>query len=454
MIPTPPTPAACHAPYVLTQMRNAIGGNAWSHVGQTTAVGAATISALRGTARFDDDLKGGRYARRFSIAVTGPNAEVYDGRAVWSKDISGGVHAYDAPFPRERSITSAYLTRRVYLDPRASGTLACEGTRVFAGRHVVVIRVRPRGGIPAELAIDDKTYLLQSITERMPLSTRVTAYADYRTVGNVVLPFSISSGTQSNPSDDYAFSVTRYVLSARAREVDFEKPLPANDAVMLGGATSTTVPMLLEGRQLMIWASINGRAQRPFILDTGGHAILTTSAARTLGLRGNGAGTSGGSGTGTIAVQYARVKSIRIGGAELLNQPILVIPYPYSFSERAEKTPLAGIIGLEWFERYATRVDYGSRTVTFTPLSSFRYRGTGTPVPFTFQEDMPLVDASADGYRGLFGTDTGNAGTLILFGDFLKRTGLLTRYSRGSLVIGQARVVRIRGASRPCAVLR
>jgi hypothetical protein len=429
-------PPACRAPYVFAQVRATVGGGYWNAVAQTTAYGRATMEGLRGTARLDDDLSRGRYAQRFSLSVVGSSAEVDDGTTVWAQDHSGGVHAYDAPFPRRRAVTSAYLTRRGYLDPRTTARLTCLGTRVEGNRSVTVIRVQPRGGIPADLAIDVQTHLLASVTERLPITTSVTTYADYRAVDDVVLPFSIMSGTKAEPADGYAVAVTRYRIRSRARDADFAKPTPANGARMVGRATSTTVPMLLEGRQLLVWASIDGRAPMPFILDTGGHAILTTLAAKTLGLRAYGAGESGGAGSGTIALQFARVRSVRIGGAELLDQPFLVIPYPYSFYERGRKTPLAGILGLEFFERYAIRLDYGARTVTFTPLATFRSRSRGTRVPFTFQDDMPLVDAAPDGHVGLFGADTGNAGSLILFGPFLQRTGLLARYPAGSLLIG------------------
>jgi hypothetical protein len=209
---------------------------------------------------------------------------------------------------------------------------------------------------------------------------------------------------------------------------------------MRGTSAATTVPMTLDGRQLLIWASIDGHAAMPFILDTGGHAILTTLAAKTLGLRASGAGSSGGAGAGTISTAYTRVKSIRVGQAELLDQPMLIIPYPYEFYERAKRTPIAGILGLEFFERYATRLDYGDRAVTFTLLPSYRYRGSGDAVPITFETDpdLPMVEAAADGYPGLFGVDTGNAGHLILFGGYLNRTGLSRRYASGPTIIGHA----------------
>jgi predicted aspartyl protease len=195
--------------------------------------------------------------------------------------------------------------------------------------------------------------------------------------------------------------------------------------------------MMLEGRQLMVWASINGRPEMPFILDTGGHAILTAQAAKSLGLAAAGAGKSGGSGAGTISTAYTRAHSVRIGSAELLDQPFLVIPYPYSFYERGKRTPLAGILGLEFFERFAVRLDYGDRTVTLTPLSTFRdSRGTAVPITFESDPDVPMIDAAADGYGGLFGVDTGNAGDLILFGPFLERTGLDARYAGGTVIIG------------------
>ncbi|MGB6518912.1 MAG: aspartyl protease family protein [Candidatus Cybelea sp.] len=432
------SPPTCDARLVLAQMRTAMGGAEWNEIGELAASGSATVAGLHGTAQFDDDLTGGRYARRFRIAVMGPSAEIYDGTTVWAHDISGGVHPHDSPYARREAVTNAYLARRGYFDQRSGATVTCFGTQVEGNRSETAIRVEPRGGIAADLTIDAQTHLLTSVSLRAPLERSVVTYADYRMVDGVVLPFSISSGTTADPADDYAFAVSRYVLRPRAASGDFARPIASKDARMLGGATSATVPMTLEGRQLIVWASINGRPSMPFILDTGGHAILTKLAAESLGLLSSGAGKSGGSGAGTISTAYTRVKSVRIGAAELLDQPFLIIPYPYSFYERGKRTPLAGIIGLEFFERYATRLDYGDRTVTFTPLAAFHYRGGGAAVSFTFESDPdePMVNAAADGHRGLFGVDTGNAGDVILFGHFLKQTGLAARYSGGARVIG------------------
>ena len=260
---------------MLREVRSALGGAGWNGIAETSAYGKATIAGLRGTARFDDDLHGGRYAWRFDIAVMGTSAEVYDGTTAWAQDISGGVRPYDSPYARRLTVTKGFLSRRGYFDPTSGATIRCAGTRTKAGRAQLELRVQPKGGAAADLAIDARTHLLSSVTMRTALDRSAIRYSDYRTLDGLVLPFAISG-------DGYDFLVTRYALLRHARSGGFARPAVADNARMLGSAPSTTVPMILDGRQLLVWASIDGRAAMPFILDTGGHAILTTLAAKTL----------------------------------------------------------------------------------------------------------------------------------------------------------------------------
>jgi hypothetical protein len=427
---------SCNPGALFSQVAAATGGAAWKSVGEVSAVGNLRSSGLNGTAAFHDDMRGGRYTNRQTLSVAGETLEVYDGGTDWVRDISGGVHAYDAWYPRALALTQAYLTRRAYLAPNPQGTFSCVGTGSSGSDTTQLVRVQPPGAIPATLAINNRTHLVESIAIRAPIETDITTFADYRQVGRLVLPFAISHASSFEPENGDRTDVTRYTVSVNATASDFQKPREIDNARTLANANSTTVPVALEGRQLLVWASINGRAPMPFILDTGGHAILDTAAAKILGVRGFGAGVSGGAGSGTIGLQYARVRSMRIGNAELLDQPMLVIPYPYDFYERGKRVPLAGILGLEWFERYAARIDYAKRNLTLTPLANFTFRGAATRVPIRFQQDMPLANAAADGNYGWFGVDTGNAGLLILYGDYLRRTGLFAKYTPGATIKG------------------
>jgi PDZ domain-containing protein/aspartyl protease len=429
---------ACHAAALLAQVAAATGGAAqWKSVGEISARGALSSSGFHGVAELHDDVRGGRYASRSTLPVVGTTIQVYDGTNVWVRDISGGIHAYDSWYPRARALTQVYLTRRAYLKPAIDAAITCAGSATNGSQRMELLRVAPRGGIAAVLAVDRQTHLLDSISIRTPITTDVTRFGDYRQTGALVLPYSISLGSAFEPENADRIAVRRYDVSRAVNAEDFAKPAALPNARMAGNARSTSVPIVLEGHQLLVWASINGRAALPFIVDTGGHAILDSVAAKMLGVRSYGSGVSGGAGSGTIALRYARVRSMRIGDAQLFDQPMLVIPYSYDFYERGRRVPLAGILGLEWFERYAVRIDYAGKRMTLAPLATFRYRGRAARVPIRFQEDMPLAPALADGNRGDFGVDTGNAGFLILYGDYLRRTGLLTKYAAGQIVRGQ-----------------
>ena len=427
------TPIPCAA--LLAKARAASGGAAWSGIARLTAQGDATESSLRGSGTLDTDLLRGRHAERFDLAVVGKTATVYDGTTAWQQDFSGGVHAIDSAFARALSVTDAYIAHRGYLAANDATAKTCYAGSE-QGREFAVVHVVPRGGRPADLAFDARSMLLAHVREVLPTTVGVTTYDDYRTAGGLVLPYHVASGTEFEPANGYDVHVRRYSAARTVPDGAFARPVPTDVARMVGGVASTTVPARLEAQQLLVFASINGHAPMPFILDTGGHAIFTAVAARALGLRGSGSGVSGGSGPGTVGLQFTKARTLRIGAAELRDQPFLIIPYPYPFYERGRKQPIAGILGLEIFERFATRLDYGAGKITLAPLQTFRYRGNGAPVAMTFTEDMPLVDAAADGYGGSFGVDTGNSGGLILFGHFLREHGFASRYGGGPSVFG------------------
>ena len=204
---------------------------------------------------------------------------------------------------------------------------------------------------------------------RVPLETAVFTYGDYRSVNGIDVTVFDRAGDEGGAQRRAMRCMSsRYDVLRRERDADFANRSRRMTRGWSGGVASTTVPMMLEGRQLMIWASIDGHAPMPFILDTGGHAILTTQAAQTLGLASSGAGESGGSGAGKISTQYTHVESVRVGAAELLDQPFLVIPYPYSFYERGKSRAAGGDHRARILRAFCARLDYGARTVTSRPL--------------------------------------------------------------------------------------
>src|SRR5207237_6263415 len=125
-----------------------------------------------------------------------------------------------------------------------------------------------------------------------------------------------------DPSTIDTFRVDSCVVNGTIANSEFDRPRAASDWSIAGG--TTTVPVEFDG-DVVIEAKLNGKGPFAFILDTGGHDILTVDAARTLGLKPEGAGSSGGAGEGRMPEQFARVERLQIGGLTLRDQSFFVM---------------------------------------------------------------------------------------------------------------------------------
>ena len=425
---TPP----CSPPAIYQRAYVAAGGARWRAVKQITADGWISADGQRGTIRVVVDTSTGRSLREVSIGGR-TTLHVNDGATVWYRDFSGGVHPLDSPNAAMAAITGAYIARQGYFDPSGGATMHCLAKANVAGANADGIAVTPSGGLPFEQFVDSKSHLIVRTIQNTPTDTLYADWSDFRTVDGLVLPFRIAEHSASG--DTQTQTIRRYEVSG-ALDTRFVRPAALPNAGFEGDARQTTIPLHVERGDAVVEAFVNGRGPLPFLLDTGGHFILTPQAAQRLGLRLAGAGTSGGGGSGRAKTSYALVNELRLGAAYLKHQPVVVIDYDNDFSDRGNRVPLAGILGLELFERFATTIDYGSGTLTLKRFASFVPPANAACLPITFQEDMPLSQASADGIHGSFGIDTGNSGTPILFGPFLQRSGLLRAYGAGAATTG------------------
>jgi hypothetical protein len=422
---------ACDPPAIYHRAYAAEGGARRRNFKQITAVGSLSADRQRGSIRITVDTTRGRSVRDEDVGGR-EIVRVNDGTVVWYRDFSGGVHAFDSPNAREAAITDAFIAREGYFDP-SGATMRCLGQRRIGNEIADAIAIAPPGGLTFDQLIDRSTHLIVQTIRHTPTDTLYTDWSDFRDVNGTVLPFSIIERTASG--DAKTESIERYGLSA-ALTTRFERPQALPNAGFIGTARQTRIPLTVERGDAVVEAFVNGKGPLPFLLDTGGHFILTPQAAQRLGLKLAGAGTSGGGGSGRAKTSYAFVDELRLGAAYVKHQPVVVIGYNNDFSDRGKRVPLAGILGLEVFERFATTIDYGNGWLTLSDFSSFTPPRNATRLPICFQEDMPLSDATVDGVSGLFGIDTGNSGTPILFGPFLQRTGLLQAYRGGVTTSG------------------
>lgn len=367
------------------------------------------------------DMRNGRFIARSSFRLFSVSSG-YDGRTLWKQDRSGTSHRLDAPFSRAEALTQSWLLRRGYLEPKGA-RYGYIGQGQIGTHSVVTLLAVPNGGNPVQLAFDRASHLLVQLTRELPNHISVERYADYRRVGRVLMPFRIESGEGA----DTAISVTRYDLRAASTARFAVPPRPRDTRI------SAVRPVALDGRSYpSITARVNGK-DYDFIVDTGGHNILTPAVAEKLGLMVDGQGSSAGGGTGTVTQRDTRVRELQVGGATMSDQHFYVIDLGPAVV-RQDKPPLGGVLGLEVFERVAVTFDVPRGTLTAMPFALARCDGHS--VPIRFDDDMPLVMGSVDGMPGLIAIDTGNGGLPIILWRWATANGVAGTFLKGQTIEG------------------
>lgn len=199
------------------------------------------------------------------------------------------------------------------------------------------------------------------------------------------------------------------------------------DSRIISG-TESVVPVSVEAGEVIVDVSINGRGPFPLMFDTGAVDAVTPETAAALGLKTEGTGTARDSGGDSVSIAFTRVATVRLGDAEMTDQPFAVLSLPRYLTDRGNRPAIAGFIGYELLTRFAVRLDYDDRTLTLRPERDFRYEGKGVRVSLTFNAKTPVVPAAADGTAGRFAVDTGSTGALTLRRAFVEDHGLAARH--------------------------
>src|SRR5205814_8485893 len=140
--------------------------------------------------------------------------------------------------------------------------------------------------------------------------------------------------------------------------------------------------------------------------------IVTPEVAAELGMTSEGQGTSGGSGPGRAATSDTQVAELKLGTATMTNQHFTILDMGDAV-KRKDKPPMAGILGLEIFERMAVTVDEPGNTLTIEPFAPNR-RCEGGKISLLFDDDQPSVRGRIDGIPAQIGIDVGNGGIPIV----------------------------------------
>lgn len=334
----------------------------------------------------------GRFVRRFDAGPVSER-EGWDGAHPWRTDATG--------MPRiegnvdERGVIRAWAR---LLAPPPSGTPCDCGSRA------------------PEVALDSATGRATSVALHVGEQTQRATFGDYRRAGAFVVPFAIETSSENGT---WTARVRAVETPAAVAPAAFAPPPEPHDATLKSVAS---VPLTGSSGAPMIDVSVNG-ALLHFLLDTGGQNAIAPGAAQRAGLNAVGGGTVGGAGAGLASVRYASARSVRIGSAEMRDQPFLVLDFGLG-------APFDGIVGYELLARFAARIDFANGMLQLAG-DARAFRGSGTSVPMVFADRQPQLDGALDGIPCTVTIDTGSISGADVNAPFVRAHDLVARYHAG-----------------------
>ena len=376
---------------------------------------------MAGTAISTVDLASGRFIE-FDQAGLYRGGAGFDGTTPWMRDLS------NFSIPQGGGNKPALAINQAY---RNANSWWRAGQRGAAIKIVACnsVEVTPRGSQPFRATFDPATHVLASVHEQQSFGQATdTRYSHYRRCGAARVPGRIEVINDGDSSNSGTFELIKCSIAPPRPPIAYALPHYQPHDWSLPTSGRATVPMRPHDTEVMVNVRINGKGPYLFYLDSGGHDILSPRVAHELGIKIEGAGKSGGAGESTVETGYAKVASLNAGGAVLRNQTVQILETspPDIVGEK-----IGGLIGLEFFERFVTHIDYKAGTVTFEDPRRFdaaERRAAGTLVPFKFYEHMPQVAGHFDDLPALYDIDTGSSQTVTMTRPFVEQTNLRARY--------------------------
>ena len=418
------------AEQLLARALAAAGGPAWARVRTLRVDGRMRAGGLEGPCEQWIDLPTGRHAMRLAL---GPAAMAsgFDGVHAWQRGPNGEVVVQDAEAGRRAAATDAWIhARGWWFAERHPASVEPAGRREADGLVFDVLHCVPAGGQWVELWFDARTHRLARLVQEVLGAPWVRRFDDEREVGGLRLPYRVATGN-GDPRFDRALTIEAIAVDLEPPAGVFEPPPQEfTDVVFADGATQAVLPFELLNNHVFVAATVGGHALR-LLLDTGGVNLLSTRAARRLGLESLGAIETRGPGAQAASSGFARVDRLEIGGVALERQLLRVIDL-HGF-DAVEGVQVDGVLGVELFKRVVLRIDYARRELLLADPATFAAPAgeASRALPITFFGHFPGVVAELDGLRGQFWLDTGNRGGVVLLAPFVAEHGLDARYRPG-----------------------
>ena len=408
-------------------------------VGQPPASGAAqfayshTDSGLTGPQVDRFDLTTGAYVE---TEQAGPlsDAEGYDGKIPWQRDISGADTPQAGGDRIPTAVSRAYRLANLWWRPDHGGAvIVYAGRETASGRAVDRLVVTPKGGKRFDAWFDADTHLLARIAQDEQFFHVTQTFDDYRPEGGLVLAHRIARDPGLGQTAISTSTLTGVSFGPREALSTYSRPTaPPTGASIEGGAASVTVPFRLLNNHVYVQALVNGKGPYTFIVDTGGHTLLSPHVVAEAGLKPVGEAVTSGAGDGHSTTGFVHFDEIAIGAVRLRDE----IGFATDIYDKSiEGIPVDDMIGFELIRRMVTQIDYGRRTITFTDPARFEPKDLGVAVHFVFYDHLPNVRGSIGRRPARFDIDTGDRMELGVTSPFVAAHNLRAEFARGTSAV-------------------
>jgi predicted aspartyl protease len=402
------TPGAS-AENVLESVRQATGGDAWNRFRECESQASITLGGKTGTLRYVEDLRTGANVSYIDI----PELGVHQGHGIspagdWRQDDTGDIQLQQGRDPLE--IDEFYLVSHGYWRPHFGGAdvkLLSESTE--QGTTYDRLEFHVPGGHGFTLWIDHSTHLIQRV-----ITDSERYFGDYRPVNGVLLPFFQRNGQGAQTQ---SVVMTKRVLLRSLNVSAFAIPFRSDYTMPSSGRV--TVPA--EGG-INFEGKINGKGPYRMMFDTGSINLLSADLAKQLGLRLESDSQKFASDSGNLNMQITHVATLQIGGLIVRDQRFFVLSVPAGTTD----APLIAV-GYELMRRFAVKIDYERQQLTFYNAPAFSYSGNAVKVPLRLEGQVFEVNASVNGFPGVFFLDTGNESAFTMEAEFVKQNHLVER---------------------------
>jgi len=393
-----------------------------------------TSSGMTGPLTLRYDLTTGAYVEA-QEAEGIRSSDGFDGMTPWQQDIS---LAYTPQLGGDRPLTAASAAYRNanlwWRADRGGATIASAGRDTIDGRTQDHLVVTIKQGHRFDAWFDVETHLLTRVAEMRQFFHVTESYSDYRPEKGAMLAHKMVTDQGLGPEAVSTSLLQAATFGARRPLSAYAMPRVAlTGAEIVGGASRASVPFRFLNNHIYVTATVNGKGPYTFIVDTGGHTLLSPKFVREVGLKAVGAAVTSGAGEGHETTGFVHFDEIAIGDVRLKDQTGFATNI---YDPSIEGIAVDGMVGFELFRRLVTTIDYDAKTLRFTKPADFRASAAlGSPVPFLFYDHLPFVTGSVMGIPARFDIDTGSRSEIDLTSPFVKANDLRAKFPKGTSAV-------------------